>query len=329
MGMRGCATYGLAGAAGFVFALIMLFTMAFGGTQPPTAGLVRLNTALVPAEYPPWIEAAAATCPQLTGPLVAAQLQQESGFDPTKTSPAGAQGIAQFMPGTWPTWARDDDGTGNVSAYNPHDAIMALGRYDCALARTLAAVPGDAISNMLAGYNAGPAAVTSARGVPPIPETQNYVQSIRALIPRYSLALNLGTAGANFANREIAAAAKYLGTPYIWGGGDINGPTGGGFDCSGLVLYAVHAASGGTITLPHGSDDQRRLGTAVKTRADLQPGDVIAFALDPKNPTYFDHIAIYIGDDEILQAPHTGDVVKISSLDDPYWNVPWQMRRFG
>ncbi len=46
----------------------------------------------------------------------------------------GAEGLSQFMPGTWKTWGRDDDGNGSASPYDPGDAIMAQGRYDCDLA---------------------------------------------------------------------------------------------------------------------------------------------------------------------------------------------------
>ena len=59
------------------------------------------------------------------------------------------------------------------------------------------------------------------------------------------------------------AAASRLGKPYVWGGGDFYGPTGGGFDCSGLVLYAAYQASGGRIRLPHYTGDQIRLGKGI------------------------------------------------------------------
>ena len=66
-----------------------------------------------------------------------------------------------------------------------------------------------------------------------------------------------------FAGDFIKAAASQLGKPYVWGGGDFNGPTGGGFDCSGLVLYAAYQASGGRIRLPHYSGDQIRAGIGI------------------------------------------------------------------
>ncbi len=66
-----------------------------------------------------------------------------------------------------------------------------------------------------------------------------------------------------FPGAFIRAAATQLGKPYVWGGGDFNGPTGGGFDCSGLVLYAAYQASGGWLRPPHYSGAQIHLGRDV------------------------------------------------------------------
>jgi peptidoglycan DL-endopeptidase CwlO len=95
-------------------------------------------------------------------------------------------------------------------------------------------------------------------------------------------------------------AMKYLGIPYLWGGA-----TPGGFDCSGLVMY-VYAQLG--ISLPHYAAAQYGLGTPV-AREQLQPGDLVFF--DGLN-----HVGIYIGGGQMVHAPQTGDVVKISSLSD-------------
>ena len=93
-------------------------------------------------------------------------------------------------------------------------------------------------------------------------------------------------------------ALRYLGVPYVFGGA-----TPAGFDCSGLVMY-VYAQLG--ISLPHYAAAQYQLGVAVP-RADLQPGDLVFF--DGLN-----HVGIYIGGNQFVHAPETGDVVKISSL---------------
>ena len=99
-----------------------------------------------------------------------------------------------------------------------------------------------------------------------------------------------------------AIAARYLGVPYRWGGAS---PA--GFDCSGLVMY-VYAQIG--IALPHYTVAQYRLCVPV-TRAELQPGDLVFF-------DGLGHVGIYIGANQFIHAPHTGDVVRVSSMTGWY-----------
>ncbi|MCW2963962.1 MAG: hypothetical protein JWO17_1214 [Actinomycetia bacterium] len=95
-------------------------------------------------------------------------------------------------------------------------------------------------------------------------------------------------------------AMQYLGVPYVWGGS-----TPAGFDCSGLVMY-VFAQLG--ISLPHYAAAQYGFGTPVPPDQ-LQPGDLVFF-------DGLGHVGIYIGGGQMIHAPHTGDVVKISPLTD-------------
>src|SRR5579859_2797529 len=171
-----------------------------------------LATGTVPAAYAALIESAGATCAQLNAPLLAAQLYQESAFDPRAVSPAGAEGIAQFMPGTWPNWSSAQDGDGKQDIFNPADAIPAAARYDCALARQVSKIGGDQTADMLAAYNAGPAAVLAAGGVPAIAETQNYVKNIKILEQAFA-APSGQVAASDIAVRAIAFAYDRLGTP--------------------------------------------------------------------------------------------------------------------
>lgn len=98
---------------------------------------------------------------------------------------------------------------------------------------------------------------------------------------------------------EVASiAALYLGVPYRW-----SGSTPAGFDCSGLVVW-VYAQIG--IALPHYTGALYALGVPVP-RDRLQPGDLVFFDT-------VDHVGIYIGAGQFIHAPHTGDVVKVSTL---------------
>lgn len=145
-----------------------------------------LNAEGIPAEVVPWLQKAGETCPDITAPLLAAQLKAESNFNPRATSPAGAQGIAQFMPGTWESWGRDEDDNGRSSPFDVGDAVMAQGRYMCALIEQVADLPGDKTHLALAAYNAGPGAVRQYQGVPPFAETRRYIQTITAQVPRFT-----------------------------------------------------------------------------------------------------------------------------------------------
>jgi cell wall-associated NlpC family hydrolase len=100
----------------------------------------------------------------------------------------------------------------------------------------------------------------------------------------------------------VGIAMRYLGTPYVWGGAS---PA--GFDCSGFVMY-VYAQIG--VSLPHSSYSQYGYGSPV-SQGDLQPGDLVFF-------DGLGHVGIYVGGGSFIHSPHTGDVVKISSMTGWY-----------
>ena len=101
----------------------------------------------------------------------------------------------------------------------------------------------------------------------------------------------------------VGIAMQYLGTPYRWGGA-----APGGFDCSGFVMY-VYAQVG--VSLPHNAAAQYGYGSPV-SRSELAPGDVVFF-------NGLGHNGIYIGGGQFVHSPHTGDVVKISSLSQSWY----------
>jgi cell wall-associated NlpC family hydrolase len=100
----------------------------------------------------------------------------------------------------------------------------------------------------------------------------------------------------------VGIAMRYLGTPYVWGGASPSG-----FDCSGFVMY-VYSQIG--VSLPHNAAAQYGYGTPVD-RSQLQPGDLVFF-------NGLGHNGIYVGGGSFIHSPHTGDVVKISSISGWY-----------
>ncbi len=106
----------------------------------------------------------------------------------------------------------------------------------------------------------------------------------------------------------VAIAMRYLGVPYKWGGASPST----GFDCSGFTMY-VFAQIG--VSLPHYAAAQYGLGQAV-TKSELQAGDLVFFR-------GLGHMGMYIGGGNFIHSPRTGDVVKISSLSDPYRVANW------
>jgi hypothetical protein len=110
--------------------------------------------------------------------------------------------------------------------------------------------------------------------------------------------------------QAIAIATKYLGTPYRWGGTDPKT----GLDCSGFTQLVFKQLG---IDLPRTSGAQAQTGTAVSSLRAAQPGDLLFFG----SPVH--HVGIYIGDNKMIDAPHSGDKVKIQSV----YETPSAIRR--
>lgn len=130
-------------------------------------------------------------------------------------------------------------------------------------------------------------------------ETMKQIAAIRNSVPKYTPSRGAVPISSN---AVIAYASNFLGTPYLWGG-----TTPSGFDCSGFTQY-VYRHFG--VTIGRTTYDQINDGYAV-SRNELQPGDLIFFG-SSGNPT---HVGIYVGNDMYINAPHTGDVVKIASIN--------------
>src|SRR5262249_49810869 len=137
----------------------------------PTAAISATGGASsLPADTPYGAQiTAAAQANGLDPSLLAGLIQQESGFDPSARSGAGAEGLTQLMPGTAAT----------LGVTNPLDPAQSIAGGAKSLKQQLDAFGGD-VTRALAAYNAGPAAVQRFGGVPPYAETQNYVRDVQA-----------------------------------------------------------------------------------------------------------------------------------------------------
>jgi hypothetical protein len=112
------------------------------------------------------------------------------------------------------------------------------------------------------------------------------------------------------AGMAIAFTKDQLGKPYLWGG---NGPD--AWDCSGILVKAFATAN---IQIPRVANDQYMKGGAFLPVREAQPGDLIFWATNPADPVTVHHVAMYLGNDEYIHAPQTGDVVKISKINWDY-----------
>jgi cell wall-associated NlpC family hydrolase len=157
---------------------------------------------------------------------------------------------------------------------------------------------------------------------------QKWVDSARNILGAAKAVTCGDPDGASTGGRQtvVTAALHYVGTPYSWAGGDRTGPTFGvcaegaaandchikGFDCSGLALYA-YAKLG--LSLPHYAAAQYDAGPHLD-RDQLLPGDLVFLAADLSQPSTIHHVAIWIGDDSIVQAPESGQ--KLDVVHHPF-----------
>jgi soluble lytic murein transglycosylase-like protein len=165
------AQYAAAGSAEPI--TVALQSTAAAGS-PPGAGVPAASGADAGGAYVPLIERAAARY-GLDPSILYGLIQQESGFDPSARSSAGALGLTQLMPSTAAS-------LGVVEPLDPAQSIEGGARY---LSQQLHQFAGNT-ADALAAYNAGPGAVQQYGGVPPYPETQQYVAKVLGYAAAYS-----------------------------------------------------------------------------------------------------------------------------------------------
>ncbi|MFE3459952.1 NlpC/P60 family protein [Nocardiopsis aegyptia] len=330
-----------------ILAFILLIVTLFAGDVDEDVGFSVSGNAsgallegAVPEEFVQWIEKAVADCGNeaLTAPVLAAQLWQESRFDPDAVGPEvtipgtdrtdRAEGIAQFMPGTWAGRGVDANNNGTTSPFEPPDAIVAQGNFMCDLLDSAenSGYPGDPIVLALAGYNAGWGAVQDAGGVPEYEETQNYVTAIMEKAEEFTDPSGDGTLLVGVEG-DIAGAVQWAvaqeGTWYVWGGHCKNPQKSmqgtphnwtatdvqNNCDCSSLMQQAYDKIG---VSLPRVTYDQVNVGQAVSPNA-VEPGDL----LFPSSG----HVGMYIGNNQVVHAPETGRKVEITDYSPGYWGA--------
>ena len=148
------------------------------------------------------------------------------------------------------------------------------------------------------------------RGVDTATSTPDPVASSDAApTPAAEPVISVGpSADASKGAQVVSIAMQYLGIKYVWGAASPSA----GFDCSGLTMY-VFAQVG--VSLPHYAAAQYGMGVPV-SRDQLQPGDLVFFR-------GLGHMGMYIGGGNMIHAPRTGDVVKISSIYESYYIANW------
>lgn len=175
-----------------------------------------------------------------------------------------------------------------------------------------------AISKATTQVDADNAAVEqrAAQIVPPTIAPQRFSRAARTR--RRSRRTGIGQARVRLPSdksaggRAVQIANSSVGTPYAWGGGGAQGPSGGGFDCSGLTQYAVAQASHGGVILPRTTYGQIHSGYRVPVQ-DVQPGDLVfpAGSFSMRGP---EHVQLAAGNGMVIEAPHSGSTVRWSRM---------------
>jgi cell wall-associated NlpC family hydrolase len=266
------------------------------------AGLATTSTATSPsrlarADIPPHLlhlyVQGSQRCPGLPWPILAGIGKVESDHNrPTgQVSRTGAEGPMQFMPATWEQYGSDADGDGRADPFDPADAIPTAANYLCDHNATVD------LTAAVASYPCGELSPCLARAALP----HGYASRVLAWATRYSDQTQMGGPAATLA---VQVALGQLGTPYRWGGEQ----PGAGFDCSGLVQYAYGRAG---VALPRTAQQQYDTGPHLPDDSDAWPGDLVFFGA---SPTAVTHVGIALGLGRMVDAPHTGALVRVESI---------------
>ncbi|GAA1250603.1 NlpC/P60 family protein [Kitasatospora nipponensis] len=262
-----------------------------GGDTNNAAGASDIPPAMLPL-----YQQAAPTCPGLPWTVLAAigKIETDHGRAPTMVSSAGAVGPMQFLPATFDQYALPvpPGGVTPPTPWDPTDAVYAAARLLCANG----ARDGRDLHAAIYAYNHADWYVTQV-----LAQARRYAQdadSQQIPVPAPNQA----------ADDAIAFAHSRIGVPYEWGG---TGQPGHGYDCSGLT-QAAYAAAG--IPLPRVAQDQHDATPKVADTDPLLPGDLLFYGT---TPTTITHVGLYTGAGHMIDAAHTGTLVRAEPARHP------------
>ena len=284
------------------FVLLMFVMVVVGGIStgiiggnPPSEDARRD----IPPNYLMLYQQAADGCPGLPWSVLAGIGKVETNHGRLRAPGvteganfAGAAGPMQMGVGVgaagdafW-RFAIDGNGDGRASPYDPADAIPSAAAYLCKALRD----HGGDLSQAVFAYN----------------HAGWYVDKVLAIASRYAATATLpaGTDAAAAVDAALKFTFDQLGKPYQWGATG----EGGFYDCSGLTLRAYQA---GGLEIPRTAAQQWNAGLHIFDTSAVQPGDLVFYASDLSNPATIHHVGIYIGAGNMINAPHTGAVIRI------------------
>lgn len=260
----------------------------------------RLAVSDIPHAYLLDFQAAASTCPGLPWTVLAGIGRVESDFGTDEQiSPDGAVGPMQFLPATFAAYDEPipPGGAQPPTPLDPTDASYAAARLLC----VNGAAGGSDIPGAVFAYN----------------HSEAYVSQVLLDAAEFAAPAPVSFAGNPAAAEAVRYALAQIGTPYHWG----EEVPGVGFDCSGLT-QAAYAAAG--IAIPRTSEAQWSDLPHVAVE-NLEPGDLVFFNPGEFLPDLPGHVGIYVGHDEMVDAPHAGAFVRVDDLAS--WPTPFGAAR--
>lgn len=244
--------YAATAVAALALSGLLMLPAVFAAESPTIGASAPVDATAIPSEYRDAVLWAGQRCPTVTASIIAAQIEAESNWNPSVTSPVGAQGISQFMPGTWATWGKDYSGDGRADVRNPDDAIGSQADFMCSLASQVAQkigtgiATGDVLDLTLAAYNAGLGNVITYKGIPPFPETTSYVSKIRDAAATKFTTEQISDAGLDGGTVQLPIApGRYVNQNNYGRGGSLWARNHTGVDLAAACGTPVRAATAG------------------------------------------------------------------------------------